>query len=236
MSLLLGSRRSLLASPGSYGPGLLSSLAAYWNLEEASGARLDSVAGLSLTDTNTVTQAAGIQGNAAQFVSANSEHLTTADEATMRVGSASFTLALWLYPDTGAQTAWPLNKYSANTGYSVQLSGGGVVFIIGAAVNTTLTSGLSPATTAWSFLVIWVDAAAALVCAQMNNGAVASTALVNPQVDGTGGFFLGSRSATQLFFNGRMDEVALWKRVLTAGERTALYASGNGRTYPFAGF
>jgi hypothetical protein len=39
--------------------------------------------------------------------------------------------------------------------------------------------------------------------------------------------------ASPQYHDGRIDEVGIWKRVLTAAERTQLYNGGLGYTYPF---
>lgn len=81
---------------------LLDGLVSYWKLEEANGARVDSVvaSGNDLTDNNTVTQAVGVLGNAAQFTAANSESLSHADNASLGTGDIDFTVASWVYFDS----------------------------------------------------------------------------------------------------------------------------------------
>ena len=53
--------------------------------------------------------------------------------------------------------------------------------------------------------------------------------------DSTAEFDIGRRpySGSFGYFNGRIDSVGFWKRVLTSAERTALYNSGNGLEYSF---
>ena len=81
--------------------GLLTNLQAWYTLDEASGTRADSSGnGNSLTDVNTVTQAAGKLTNAAQFTRANSERLTIADNTSLSMGDIDFTLCAWVYFDT----------------------------------------------------------------------------------------------------------------------------------------
>ena len=65
---------------------LPTNLIAYWKLDEASGTRNDSKGANHLTDNNTVTQAVGKVGNAAQFTLANSEYLSIADNADLSAG------------------------------------------------------------------------------------------------------------------------------------------------------
>src|SRR4051812_43478016 len=87
--------KAVAASP------LLTNLASYWKLEEASGTRADEIGSQTLTDNNTVTQAVGKLGNAAQFTAANSESLSHADSATLSLGAdQDFTLGAWVYLDS----------------------------------------------------------------------------------------------------------------------------------------
>ena len=52
--------------------------------------------------------------------------------------------------------------------------------------------------------------------------------------DGADGFASGARTDTvPSYFDGRIDEVGLWKRVLSASECTCLVNSGTGCLYPF---
>ena len=74
---------------------LTTSLIAHWNLDEASGTRVDAKGGNDLTDNNTVTQATGIVSNAGQFTAANSEYLSIADNAALSTGDIDFTIPLW---------------------------------------------------------------------------------------------------------------------------------------------
>lgn len=41
--------------------------------------------------------------------------------------------------------------------------------------------------------------------------------------------------ASSQYFDGRIDEVGVWKRLLTSTERAQLWNSSVGRTYPFPG-
>jgi hypothetical protein len=43
---------------------------------------------------------------------------------------------------------------------------------------------------------------------------------------------IGAFTNSSLFFNGTIDEVAIWNRVLTSTEITELYNSGSGKQYP----
>ncbi|MDA2917638.1 hypothetical protein MYX64_12505, partial [Nitrospinae bacterium AH_259_B05_G02_I21] len=79
--------------------GLLTDLKAHWKLNEASGTRSDSHGSNDLTDNNTVGQAAGKIGNAADFIRVNSEYLSIADNADVSAGDVDITWALWVWLD-----------------------------------------------------------------------------------------------------------------------------------------
>lgn len=214
-------------------------LQGYWKLGEASGTRVDShTGGLDLTDNNTVTQAAGKQGNAAQFTAANLETLTRADNAALSMGAeVDFMIALWAYLDV--TTARDLiHKASATNQaygfeYTLRLQSTDFLFRIGdgVSVNGTVQSGLSLSTATWYFVVMWHDATANTVNINVDNGATASTAYSGGSHDSAGAFTLGGH-ADSGFYDGRLDEVAVWKRIPKAGEIAYLHNSGNGRTYP----
>jgi hypothetical protein len=58
------------------GSTLLNDLVSWWDLDETSGPRADSVGSNDLTDNNTVTYESGKIGNAAKYIAANNEYLT----------------------------------------------------------------------------------------------------------------------------------------------------------------
>lgn len=215
--------------------GLLASLISYWKLEETSGTRYDSVVASAnnLTDENTVTQGVGVNGNAAQLVSANLERLSIADNPSLSMGDIDFTIAVWANLDTNQAWATPIAKY---TEYMVQRNGAGS-YRFGVthdgATFKYVDSLVTPSTATWYFIVAWHDSVANTINIQINNGTAQSAAHTLGVFNGTHFFALGDTEGA--WFNGRLDEAAVWKRVLTATERTNLYNSGNGVTYPFTG-
>lgn len=235
------SRRILAVSASS----LLTSLVAYWKLEEASGTRVDATGrGNDLTDNNTVTQATGIVGNAAQFTAANSEYLSHADNADLSTGNVDFTVAAWVYLDSKpASVMGFVTKGSGgsttNAEYSLQYLNTSdrfrlVVFDGGSNAGAAVANNLgSPSTSTWYFVVAWHDSVADTVNIQVNNGTVNSSAYTFGSWDSTEPLWIGRSSSG--YQNGRIDAVGFWKRVLTAGERTSLYNGGAGLQYPFPG-
>jgi len=74
---------------------LTTSLIAFWPLNESAGTREDIFAGHDLSDNNTVGNAAGILGQAALFVSTDSEHLLHTNTGTLTTGDVNFSMSTW---------------------------------------------------------------------------------------------------------------------------------------------
>lgn len=223
---------------------LLTSLVAYWKLDEASGARADSAGSSNLSDVNTVTQAVGKVANAAQFTAANSECLNIASNAALSMGDIDFTIALWVYFDAlGADRALvaKYNSFGTTRDYMVKFITGSnrFQFIVspdGSADATVSANSFgAPTTATWYFIVAWHNATANTINIQINDGTVDSAAHATGVFASSAAFRLGARADGIQFHDGRLDEVGIWKRVLTSAERTALYNGGSGVTYPFAG-
>ena len=224
----------------------LDNLEAHWKLNEASGARVDSHGSNDLADNNTVGQAAGKIGNAAQFVNADLEYLSIADNASLSMGDIEMTVALWAYLDnkTGDQAFLGKFNWGADQReYAIRyddssdrirfhVSSNGT---IGTEIIVAANSLGSPSTATWYFIVAWHDPATNLIYIQVNDGAVDSVAASAGIFNGTSDLMLGAwKDGTDSLLDGRVDSVSVWKRVLTAQERTDLYNGGAGFDYPFA--
>ena len=83
-------------------------------------------------------------------------------------------------------------------------------------------------TSTWYNIVAWHDTADAIgisVNLSANSSAYASGVRVS-----SAPFIIGALSNGALSFDGRIDETAYWKKVLTASERSDLYGGGSGQT------
>lgn len=221
--------------------GLVSTtdLVDWWPLSEASGTRVGVHAGLDLTDVNTVTGVAGNNGSSAsQFTKANLEQLTRASEAALQSGDITFTMVAWVYPDSvsvagdeiagkgndaGSSFEWFIETYSSGGNRVRFRYGGGDVDNVEAGYTTG----------AWHMVVCWHDPAANTMNYELdNNGTIRSVSNSGGTTATTDTFRIGAGIVTaSRTFNGRIQRVGMWKRVLSSTERTALYNSGNGLDY-----
>jgi len=219
---------------------LLSGLTAYWRLDETSGDRADWVGICDLTTSGGVTGAAGKQGDAASFSAAGSGKLTTPDHVAVQTGDIDFTLAGWFRAttlagsaalwakDNGIQRDYRLDIAAAATGPRFILfdASGGIVGLV--------QTGEPLAVGTWYFVCCWHDATTNTINIQVNGGVVHSAATTGTPGVSIADFRIGDFGNTgTVYWDGAIDEVGLWKRVLTADERTALYAAGSGIAYPF---
>jgi hypothetical protein len=215
---------------------LLTGIIAFWKLGEASGTRNDSVGSNHLSDNNTVTQATGKVGNGADFTAINNESLSITDNADLSLESTDFTISLWLNADLMGAYRRILGKSDGGTSieYLLQWNTGDFFTIYagnGSTFDSTNFAAQSLTTGTWYFVVLWKDTGSGFLNIQVNNGTPETLSTIYPNTATGLGFFIGGIGTE--YFDGVIDAVGVWKRVLTADERTALYNSGNGIEYPF---
>lgn len=212
-----------------FSPASLPGLVSWWKLEEASGTRFDSFGSNHLTDNNTVGQAAGKVGNAAQFIAGNSEYLSISDNPGISTGDIDFSIACGAYLDSDA-TGYLVDKgdgaafhdeyairYSASTKrFSFWVDNGSAQegFVVANSLG-------APSLLTWYLVVAWHDSVLNTVNIQVNNGAVDSAAYAFGGHDNGLAFMLGRRGT--VYWNGRIDEALFAKSIWTAGERANLY-------------
>ena len=220
-------------------------LVEWWPLSEASGTRAGVHAGLDMTDTNTVT---GVSGggpdgsDVSQFTAANSEWLERNSEAALQTGDISHTWVAWFRVTNLSTLRTIFGKDSSTAGqreyYMGVVSDGRIFFNVfratDAAVQPILPVGTIVINT-WYFVAGWHDASADTASIEINaNGTINTVATGGAlQAASSAKFEIGARQypSNTFPFDGQIQRVGFWKRVLTSGERTALYNSGNGLDY-----
>ncbi len=219
---------------------LLQGLESYWKLDEASGSRADSVGGNTLTDSGSVGQAVGKVGSSAQFVRASSKSLLHSDNASLSTGDIDFTLACWCYIDSKSGNSPMISKLDAAPNFEhlfYHANGTDRFTFAVSPAGSTLSSVAattfgSPSLATWYFVVAWHDSVNNTLNIQVNNGTVDSVSYSSGVFNSAANFYIGKHGNGE-FWDGRIDEALFYKRVLTAPERTQLFAGGSGTTYPF---
>jgi hypothetical protein len=215
------------------------SMVAHWKMNEASGSRVDSFGANTLTDNNTVVAGTGKLGDGADFESSSSEFLSIADNAELSLaGDTEFTIACWVKPETVATSAI-LSKRTGSTSTATEYSlftivtTGVIRFDVGnGSAGTSLSSVETASIGTWMFIVAWHDTTANKLFLQINNGTPNEVAHTLGTQNTSSELHVGKTpNSSSNFYDGVVDSVSIWKRILTAGERTALYNSGNGLDY-----
>jgi hypothetical protein len=211
---------------------LLDGLVAYWALDEGSGTtRIDSVGSSNLADNNTVGSAVGKVGNAADFDGTNFLELNPG----LSIPS-DISVSLWCYPNAGYGTlAFPgMIEQNFDWGRIFVASSSGV-----AQARVRQSNGVERiastltviSTTAWSHIVLVVNSLTGVATLYVNNAVAGSVTYDGTLNQGNSTLKIGQQAAN--FFDGRIDEVGIWNRVLTPAERTILYNGGSGIAFPF---
>jgi hypothetical protein len=234
---------TLAYSTGAAPSSLLTGLVSYWKLDEESGTRYDSVnypSGNNLSDNNTVGYDTGINGNAASFVAGNNETLTVADGPIPEPAVTDVTWALWFRPTVNdlrylfSKTAGS-NDFTPYVYLNPAYLGGEVNVLIGNGSGTVNAGGTGVAglLNNWNLMVLSWDLSEQTLSCYVNGNALAGTpaTLGGTVSNNTGAFTLGGVPGG--WFDGEIDEVAIWSRVLSEAERAELYAAGAGKFYPF---
>lgn len=225
---------------------LITNLVSYWKLDESSGNAADSHGPNTLTNTNTTAYAAAKLNNGADFEAGSSQSLSIADASQTGLDfTTALSFSLWFKLESAPGTQMNfINKHAGggneqyflayrtastpNFRLSVDKTGNGTAQdILG--VDTTFN------TATWYHVVCTWDGATKTAKFYIN-GTQSGTDQVGANVDtifnGTDAFALGVPGAE--YFDGIMDEVGAWSKVLTSTEVSQLYNGGTPLPYPFA--
>jgi hypothetical protein len=211
-------------------------LFAFYQVEEASGTRVEEIAARNLAVVLTDPgQTAGKFGNAVSFVGTG--YLKSTDVGWQDF--QSFSGAFWFYPldtsfrgwmavysGTGAARSWAVLQNSTNLLFTVYPTDGGL--------GRTATVGAFTAN-AWNFVAFKYNHSTLAHHARLNGGAwvQASPVISAAMRQGAYPYLLGTGNESVAFpASGRADHVGLWKGyLLTDADYTFLYNGGTGRTW-----
>lgn len=225
---------------------LSTSLVSYWELEEASGTRVDSHGSNDLTDNNTVLSATGIQGTGADFETTNSEYLSITDAAQSGLDlTASQSYSFWVKFEslpTSGNLMNLANKWTGGTDRSFLIdlyNNGGTTslrFILYNSSASTASYVWTPSTGTWYHIVAVYDGPNTDSFLYVDGSQVASdTSSLSSVKNSNSDFVIGSQNGSFWYFDGVIDEFGVWSKPLTSTEITDLYNSGSGIPYDAGG-
>lgn len=229
---------------------LLTSLISYWKMDEASGNAVDAHNGNVLTAENAPPSVAGLINTARGFTAASSQDFVRNSNSSLQTGDIDFTLMCWVYLTDLTTVQTIIAKYgddSSNAEYALFFNGAAdasrrfAFTVVDAAQNQTTVVAENfnaPDAATWYQVWCWHDA----VLDTLNIAVVDvdeieyldSVAYSAGVAVSTAPFRVGALGNTAgLFYSGRVDEVAFWKRTVTGGERVTMRNGGVGLAYSF---
>lgn len=200
-------------------PGLV----AAYGFNEAQGSATIDVSGNALNGTvSNATRVAGRFGGALQFNGQSNSRVVVSNTPLLQMTNR-FTMSAWVYPQTGSAneptviakqngSGLPYVMYSRGTGGI----GPNAYVLVGGAYRDAGTPAALPLNT-WSHLATTYDGAALRVF--VNGVEVASAAISGNVAGGNGSLLIGNNTMfPNEAFVGRIDEVRVYNRPLTAAE------------------
>jgi len=136
---------------------------------------------------------------------------------------------------TGVVPAFIL-EVEGSTAYAVIRDGTGSGTAEAVVVQSPLTGFINVCDNNWHYLVATFDRDASLTLyVDARKAGDASIFGVTGTINNGRALMIGRRDfvTTPFYFNGNIDEVAIWSRVLTQLDVSALYNNGYGLSYPF---
>jgi len=214
--------------------GIDSGLVGHWTFDDPANLGKD----LASTNSGVVSGGAYAFGNGrigagALAVDGVNGHIEIADTTDMRfTKDQMFTLSAWIYPaELNPSGAWRgVVTKSRNTApwYGIWVSGdntwafGAPTVIYGSALPTDGDGNLTPG---WHHVVVTQDGSAGQSSIYVDGVSAATGAAMD--VNGGGPLWIGGAVNVSEYFNGLIDDVRLYKRVLTDDEISQLYSAAS---------
>ncbi len=224
---------------------LLDNIVGFWKLDETSGNALDANGNYHGTVTGTTRGITGKFGNAYNFDGTLNNNIDLGSNANILMGTSDYSISVWIKTNAGVTLSTSDNLYTiisnqstgSALGYTLFLRGGtynGILFRIGngssyydlkptANVSTTVIDGN------WHHIVVAVDRDGTsnlyLDGSSVGNTSFSSITGTNITYSANMKIGLHSESGGSLPFNGKLDDIGLWKRTLTSTDVSSLYAN-----------
>ncbi len=211
-------------------------LISYWNFEETGGAVVDRVNGIhNGTNNGATTQSIGIIGNSYDFDGIG-DYIEVAHHPNFEFGTNDFTISGWYKTNNINTPTGPIGKLSAGTsGWEINfgVSPGKISYYLPGTSHVQSTNNFNP--NIWHYVVLIIDQPNE-VKLYVDGNLEASSYVAGIGSLSTNAFLtIGSPyylpPTGNGFFNGRIDEIGIWNRALSAQEVSALYNNGSGLSY-----
>jgi hypothetical protein len=219
----------------SSGSSITNNLIFHFKMNEASGSALDSFGSNNLTDNGSVGSAAGQVGNARSFSSASTQFFDLADNDEISTGDIDFTYFAGFYITDETANQPILRKGNATYDECIILYQSGpdnlIAFMKDLGANVVSSGTITG--NAWHSVFVWYDSTADTWNMKVDGTSSTPTTGVTGGNTSTPGPLEIGRSAGPIYFNGRIDQVMFWKRLLTIDEMTTIINNFNAGLEPY---
>lgn len=217
-------------------------LVGHWKLDEASGPTAvdSSASGNNGTYANSPTPTTGQFSNALDFsgntgANATNDRVTIPDPASgvLDFDTNSFSYGLWVYVTaTAGSFDMPLTKgggSAGNPGYDMEFGAGGwTSYICDGDECDTASFSASPILNSWAHVMTVINRTAATHVVYVNGALVQTSGIAATfgSVSNTRAVNIGGSNVGSNPFLGKIDDVRVYSRALTANEVSSLYNAG----------
>lgn len=222
---------------------LLVDLEGHWTMDEVTN-RLDDVNGNTASPGTNPNQVAGLLGNAAENPSANNKNLVITQDPALVFDDESLTISAWVRKYTASDTSGMIfGLWEANPSYALEYNNSPDAMQFELSPDGTypsrvaLASSVTMTNNVWYHVVAGLDAENELMTIRVTPSTDSSPAAEETQAHTTG-VYGSSGDDIRMFllpgvgeFPGRIDEVAVWRRVLTEEDINTLFNSGSPLPY-----
>ena len=220
---------------------LLTDLLAYWPLDETSGSAADSSGnGYTGTLSGTISQGTGGKlGTCYNFEADSSGYINFGNTLGSLFDLQDVSVSCWINIESQPSNRAVIGTWNGDNCWMVYTTASEVVAVVNYGsgnVQTVSNSALS--TGVWHHIIytadrdgythLYIDGAVQNDSDNISAGSAANLSTTNQLNVGTWG-----DGYTDACFDGKLDEIGIWTRVLTADEVSELYNSGSGLAYPF---
>jgi hypothetical protein len=227
--------------------GEKTNLAAWWDMSEPQGGRLDSVGASHLVDGTAQNGRIGnTDANVLKALYFKSNKASIADNASMSTGDVDFGFAGWLYISSKGANAPVVfskgtNATAANYEYVFYYNGTNLRLAVSNGTTATgVNSSATISTGVWYFVYAYHDSVNNVIGISIDNGTAATAAHSAGSQDSAHAFNFGFWDAASVsgyeYLNGYLQGWAFWKGGLpTSGELSEMWNRGLGLDHPFTG-
>ena len=217
---------------------LTSDLIGYWALDELSGAAIDSHGDNDLTAVNAPGTVAGKINTSRDFVSASNKCFTSSS-TDFPLNTDPFSLSVWVKLTASVSnqmvvTRW--NQASLSTSHYQLFASpslGWRFILMRNGATPVAVNGPSVITNVWTHILCY-SIPGVEIGIRVNGGSVATTASASATTNTASEIVLGSRNngaSRDFYWQGQIDELAFWGRVISSDEQLAVYNDGDALSY-----